>query len=305
MVTALIRTGDELPADPLPGYEVAMTLLTELLAGADTPNAFVPAARHTGACRVCGQVTTLTFEHVPPRAAGNDQRARASLSLTMLTSDAPLVFPRAGWTPSQRGVGGYVLCEPCNNLVGTLYVPEYAGFATTLRARVNAAFTTAGHASGGLDLDLTGWALGDIARAGLVTVMDVAIHDRLLQRHPELTEVVRSPGTALPSTLRLGLTVVLGTRARLSSPMGLVDPDGCVVFSEAALAPFSWTLSFLEPGLRALPHSADVSGWLRHGADQRPAHTLLQLPVGAVVSAIPGDYRPAPDIEADLAGAPS
>lgn len=303
MATALIRSGDELPEVPPPGYHVAMTLLTELLTGADTPNAFVPANRHTGPCRVCGQVTALTFEHIPPHAAGNDQRARAALSLTMLTSEAPLVFPRAGWTPSQRGVGGYVLCQPCNNLIGTRYVPEYAGFATTLRAQVNAAFTAAaGHASGGLDLDLTGWALGDVARAGLVTVMDVAIHDQLLQRHPDLTEVVRRPGTPLPPTLRLGLTVVLGTRARLSSPMCLADPDGCVVFSEAALAPFSWTLSFLEPGLRALPHTADVSDWLRHAANQRPDHARVQLPVGAVVSAIPGDYRPAPDIQADLAG---
>ena len=239
MVQLLMRTGDVMPTDPPAGYDVAMTLLSELLAGVDTLNAFVPADRHTGPCRLCGQVATLTFEHIPPHAAGNDQPARGILSLPMLTSDAPLVFPRSGWTPSQRGVGGYVLCDPCNNMVGTRYVPEYAAFATALRAQVNAAFTAAGHASGGLDLDLSGWALGNIARAGLVTVMDVAIHGRLLQRHPELTDVVWRPGTALPPTLQLGLTVVLGTRARLSSPICLADPDGCVVFAEAALAPFS------------------------------------------------------------------
>ena len=79
---------------------------------------------------------------------------------------------------------------------------------------MNSAFAAFGHAVGGLDLDLAGWALGDVARAGLVTVMDVAVHDRLLRRYPELTNVVRQPGTALASTLRLGLTLVLGTRAR-------------------------------------------------------------------------------------------
>lgn len=149
-------------------------------------------------------------------------------------------------------------------------------------------------------MDLAGWALGDVARAGLVTVMDVAIHDRLLRRYPELIDVVRQPGTPLPSTLRLGLTVVLGTRARVSAPVCQTNPDGCVLFSEVALAPFSWTLSFLEPGLRSLAHTADVSGWLGHGRDHRPAHAQLELPVGAVVSPIPGDYRPAALIEADL-----
>jgi len=299
-IQLLMRTGDQLPRVAPPGYMVATELLAELLEGVATPFSFVPSVRHTGLCRVCGVSARLTFEHIPPRSAGNDRPARSSPSLPVLMSDQPLQLPDGGWTPAQRGVGGYVLCGPCNSLLGTRYIPEYGKLAAALRRQVDDAFAALGHAVGRLDLDLAGWALGDVARAGLVTVMEVAVHDRLLRRYPELINVVRQPGTPLPSTLRLGLTVVLGTRARLSAPVCQADPVGCVLFSEAALAPFSRTLSFLEPGLRPLPHTADVSGWLGHGRDHRPAHAQLELPVGAVVSPIPGDYRPASLIEADL-----
>ncbi|SFP85465.1 hypothetical protein SAMN05660464_4465 [Geodermatophilus dictyosporus] len=299
-IQLLVRVGDNLPRVTPPGYAVATDLLAELLDGIDRPHAFAPPDRHTGLCRICGATATLTFEHIPPSSAGNDRRARSSPGLPLLTSDQPLNFPKTGWTPAQRGVGGYVLCKPCNEFVGQRYILEYGQLAAALRKQVDGAFAALGHAVGGLDLDLAGWALGDVARAGLVTVMDVAVHDRLLRRYPELTNVVRQPGTPLPSTLRLGLTVVLGTRARLSSPVCQADPDGCVVFSEAALAPFSWTLSFLEPGLRSLPHTADVSEWLHHGQNHRPIHAQLKLPVGAVVSPTPGDYRPASLIEANL-----
>lgn len=192
-IQLLMRMGDHLPRATPPGYTVATDLLAELLDGVETPHAFVPPIRHTGLCRVCGATAALTFEHVPPRSAGNDRRARRSPSLPVLTSDQPLAFPETGWTPAQRGVGGYVLCEPCNSLIGARYIPEYGKLAAALTERVDGAFAALGHAVGRLDLDLTGWALGDVARAGLVTVMDVAVHDRLLRRYPELTNVVRQP----------------------------------------------------------------------------------------------------------------
>ncbi|WP_409332605.1 hypothetical protein [Trujillonella humicola] len=299
-IQMLVRVGDNLPPVLPTDYTVAVGLLAELLEGIDRPQAFVPPGRHVGFCRICGTTATLTFEHIPPGSAGNNRRARSSPSLPLLISDEPLKFPKTGWISAQRGVGGYVLCKPCNEFVGQHYVPEYGRLAVALRQQVNAAFVALGRAVGGLELDLGGWALGDVARAGLVTLMDVAVHDRLLLRYPELINVVQQPGTPLPSTLRLGLTVVLGARARLSGPVCRVDRDGCIVFSEAALAPFSWTLSFLEPGLRSLPQTADVSGWLHHGRNHRPMHARLELPVGAVVSPTPGDYRPASQIAADL-----
>ncbi len=201
-IQLLMRTGDHLPRVAPPGYTVATDLLAALLDGIDTPYAFVPSVRHTGLCRVCGATATLTFEHIPPRSAGNDRRARSSPSLPLLTSNQPLQFPDAGWTSPQRGVGGYVLCKPCNNLLGTRYIPEYGKLAVALREQVDDAFAALGHAVGRLDLDLAGWALGDVARAGLVTVMDVAVHDRLLRHYPELTNVVRQPGNPAPRCRR-------------------------------------------------------------------------------------------------------
>jgi len=295
-----MRAGDVLPDTPPPGYDRAMGLLADLLEGIDSPNAFVPSSKHTGLCRVCGDFRALTFEHIPPRAAGNSRPARAFWSLQMATSDEPLAFPTRGWKPSQRGVGGYVLCAVCNNLVGTRYVPEYVHFANTLTDRVCVLLESSGHLPGILELQLGDWALGDVARAGLVTLMDVAVHDRLLARHPDLTAVVQHPGTPLPPSLRLGLTLVLGSQARLSAPICTTNPEGCVAFSEAALAPFAWTLGFIEDGLGPLDRTSDVSDWLLYGQAERPAEATLELPIGFLASPNPGDYRPAPEIEADM-----
>src|SRR4051812_4072419 len=49
-----------------------------------------------GPCRICGVTTQLTFEHVPPRSAGNNQPRRAVDLATDLRS-APGVMPRSGW----------------------------------------------------------------------------------------------------------------------------------------------------------------------------------------------------------------
>jgi hypothetical protein len=105
-----------------------------LLIGIDTPHAFVPPDRHTGLCRICGATATLTFEHIPP-ARPATIGARSSPSLPLLTSEKPLDFPKTGWTPAQRGVGGYVLCKPCNEFVGHRYIPEYSQLATACARR--------------------------------------------------------------------------------------------------------------------------------------------------------------------------
>jgi hypothetical protein len=297
----LMHPDEEASLRPPEGYSAALDLLRDLLDGLRTPNAFVPAERHVGHCRICRSIEPLTFEHIPPRCAGNDKRARAIPMWDVVTAGDPLAFPTAGWVPSQRGVGGYVLCEGCNRTVGRKYVPEYRDFASELLQGLVDHATSAGHLPGTLDLALGGWALGDIARAGLVTQLDVAIHDRLLSLYPGLTDTVMVPGTPLPKGLRLGLTVVLGTRARLSAPICSATDERAVVFSEAALEPFAWTLSFLEGRLRPLDRTADVSHWLSHGHQQRSVGESLAVPVGGVAAPTPGDYRPKPLIEADLA----
>lgn len=75
------------------------------------------------ACRICGKVTKLSFEHVPPKGVGNTERVE------MLGIEAWLRREDEGaevrGTISQRGSGAYALCCDCNSRAGELYVPEF------------------------------------------------------------------------------------------------------------------------------------------------------------------------------------
>ncbi|MCF6509820.1 hypothetical protein E9549_20860 [Blastococcus sp. MG754426] len=298
--TIMRRSDDPLPVVAPTGLAVARDLLGDLLAGLDDPHAFLPLERHVGRCRVCGDTRELTFEHVPPASAGNTRRARGTSSWTAATSPDPLAFPSSGWVSSQRGVGGYVFCGPCNHTLGRRVVPAYGELARTVTDALAGQAQQVGHLPGTIDLQLGGWPLGAVARAGLAAVMAVGVHDRLLRRHPELSDLLLGHLGRLPRGLRLGLTVVVGGRARMSAPVCSASPAGCTVFAEAALQPFAWTLSFEVPPLRPLSRSADVSHWLQHDCDAVVAEESLAAPVGFLDSPLPGDFRPASDIKADM-----
>lgn len=89
-------------------------------------------AKDFGVCRICGAHGPLTFEHVPPKAAGNEPLARG-LDIQQYFSEL-----RAGRRPVledmraqklPRGSGGYYLCKYCNNYTGGKYGTDYAGWA--------------------------------------------------------------------------------------------------------------------------------------------------------------------------------
>ena len=304
MFTVMRRPDEPLPAAPVPGLDVAVELLEELLAGVGDPSAIMPTKRHVGLCRICGIEEDMTFEHVPPAAAGNDRRARAASSWAAATSSTPLKFPANGWVSVQRGVGGYVFCGPCNHALGRRVVPAYARLAETMTDALIRHAQQAGHLPGTIDLSLPDWPLDIVARAGLAAVMAVNAHDRLLRRHPQLTDLVLHGTGTLPAGLRLGLTLVVGPRARISAPVCSASPAGCSVFAEAAMQPFAWTLSFAVPPLSSLQRSADVSHWLRDKRAAQGAPRSIAVPVGFLDSPLPGDYRPASDIEEAMSPTP-
>lgn len=282
---------------------LAMQLQLDLLGASgasdaiDSRNAFLPLKKHHGLCRACGAHSDLSFEHMPPAASGNNTRARGANSLSILTSADPGAFPRSGWFPSQKGMGAYVLCKPCNEFFGRKYVNAYIAFAEGIGLEaINVIRQRGGSIPGTVEVDLQGWELGDIAREGLVQLLDLAVHDRLIRRFPALSSVVLTGNGELPSELRLGLTLILNTaQGRVCSPMLSVTDAGeptesVTLFSEVAMAPFAWTLSFTGDGRQPLTRTADVSHWLQLGPSETASAMRLELPVGTIASAIPGDY---------------
>lgn len=83
-----------------------------------------------GQCCICGaEDVALSFEHVPPRAAYNDQRVfEASIQGLMEGNWDGRSRPAQG-RYVQGGSGKYTLCEPCNNATGSLYGRAYVAWA--------------------------------------------------------------------------------------------------------------------------------------------------------------------------------
>lgn len=87
-----------------------------------------------GVCHVCGETKHLTFEHIPPQSSGNTAPVKQYTAAAMLDHPAAFKgdFTGVKYRNSQRGIGGYTLCEDCNSYLGRNYVPVFSMFYTEL-----------------------------------------------------------------------------------------------------------------------------------------------------------------------------
>lgn len=82
-----------------------------------------------GRCHICGEIEKLTFEHIPPKASGNDKPVKIVTGEQVITSDRnPWDIDGVQYTPQQRGMGKPVLCEHCNNITGCWYADAFKSF---------------------------------------------------------------------------------------------------------------------------------------------------------------------------------
>lgn len=80
-------------------------------------------------CRICGEIKRLTFEHIPPKASGNNKPAKIVTGEQVITSDRnPWDINGLRYTLQQRGMGKPVLCECCNNITGSWYADAFKSF---------------------------------------------------------------------------------------------------------------------------------------------------------------------------------
>lgn len=89
-----------------------------------------------GICHICGEKKKLTFEHLPPKKANNSNRTRVimgdELTQHIAGNEKPWDLSKRKYKELQQGMGGYTLCEECNNKTGKYYGAEYIKFASTI-----------------------------------------------------------------------------------------------------------------------------------------------------------------------------
>lgn len=79
-----------------------------------------------GNCALCGEFKKLSFEHVPPAAAFNNSPIFIQ-GHEHLTDETSYFYGKK--MKSNKGFGGYTLCESCNNHTGDWYARDFVTFA--------------------------------------------------------------------------------------------------------------------------------------------------------------------------------
>lgn len=87
-----------------------------------------------GTCALCGKISELTYEHIPPRNAFNAKPSKSYSGDKILFDSERLPWEVDGlkYTSNQRGAGRYFLCRECNNNTGSWYANTYNEIASVI-----------------------------------------------------------------------------------------------------------------------------------------------------------------------------
>lgn len=241
-----------------------------------------------GHCHLCGKHGKLSFEHVPPESAFNDRK--------VVTPDAKKVFKlhnldelsNLSGKQSQRGAGGYTLCEQCNNLTGHWYGTNYVawvyqGADYLLRA------------NGPMQLAYP-YHLLPLRVIKQISCMFFSVNStQFREAHPQLEKfVLNKEAKYLPSGIKIYAGYNQSDRSRsagVTGSMQLDDLSGTThtrIYSEISFPPFSYILSFESPPPEH--EMLDISFFGNYGYDE---FATLQLPIPtlSVYTPFPGDFR--------------
>lgn len=287
-------TARNLPPGAAELMDRAHAHVAEIQGPAPSGGYVVPRRGSVGQCHVCGQRGPLTFEHLPPRSAGNSKPRRAVDVETSLAQ--PLgEFPARGWVSMQRGVGLYGTCARCNNFSGSAYVPAYLDFTS---AAVIGLEKWARHADSAgqtgapetLRMSMQRIRPGAVVRQVLFMLLAASGSEGLGTRYPVLREIVLNKTTApLPSEMALRLTLLATERSRVqpvASEVNFAESHERALV-EVAFTPFAWLLEIGDPSGR---QAVDVSSWTEIPPEEE-RQLELTTTVGSIVTAIGGDYR--------------
>ncbi len=246
-----------------------------------------------GHCRLCGVYGPLTYEHIPPRAAGNFTRRRFVNVLQWAQHADLAVFPRSGWTPQQRGEGAHLLCAGCNHVLShKSYVAAYVHAAAVFMRHLHdrAAPKRSDRFFGPVEVQVAGIDIGRVARQVIAMMLCLSGSPALGSTYPQLREfVLNGEPCPLPDGFRLEWGLTSGTRCRVMLPVATTLSDGSAWAQiEFAFAPFVWVLRYGSD--RPVHPLGDVSSWTTHPVGKTTS-IRVKTSVVPTVSPFPGDYR--------------
>lgn len=253
-------------------------------------------ANPVGTCAVCGEVRSLSFEHIPPKIAGNVPYGRELDISYYLKNDVgkPLSVMRGRNMP--KGSGRNVLCERCNNQTGADYAEAYGDWAFQgLELRQALGDTNS--------LSLPFRILPSRVFKQILTMLAATSGPGLFEANQILRNLVLDPHARnMPESIRLYCYMVHrdSQYSRSSGVFGMWTGSEGHTMVEFAYQPFGYilTLDGKPPPDRAL---FDITFFSHHGFNEyRELH--LPIPVRPVETYFPADFRTKKEWEAVTGG---
>jgi hypothetical protein len=238
-----------------------------------------------GLCHLCGSNGALSFEHVPPEAAFNDQRVLESDIHKLLGGDLIKELQKPTGKFNQRGAGKYTLCERCNSSTGGWYGRAYVEFVKQVYFLCH---TVPPDVVVTIECSIQPL---DVLKQILVMFCS-ASPPSFAQKHPRLVRYLLNPESRDADDQRVFLSLYdlhNSKAARQSGLTGRIDGSGqSNVFSEISFPPFNLVISVSggtpDPKLFEITNFKDFA--------HRERRTVrLQLHNLAVNSYFPADYR--------------
>ncbi|HLG55258.1 MAG TPA: hypothetical protein VI485_07995 [Vicinamibacterales bacterium] len=261
-------------------------------------------AKNKGICAICGKGTKLTFEHVPPKAAGNEEDVIVYGIEEWLSRDLESGEMPGGYVQPQ-GTGTISICKSCNEYSGKWYVPEFGKFVHT-GVGLFRQLTTARIEKADASLE---WKAVDFKVKGMraLPVVKQIVASLLAlnapefgQKNPDLVKFVLDHKIqGLPEKYRLYMCLFAGPIARfagLAVELNVVTQQ-TVYMTELAHPPFAYLLTIdSEPS----QPTGEITVWTTRDFDEARDERLV-LTLGFGNTAFPGDYRSKAKVEAERA----
>jgi len=264
--------------------------------------AMLPRKPLKGECRLCGLVSNLTKEHIPPKSGGNKER-QTRLTFDDWLRDRLEENPDAKHIIEQGGIFGYTLCKNCNSLTGKLYGNEYKDWAERAKKIIK------GYGAGMIPkLDSLVGPFGEniafgskqdgavkpgaFVRQILSCMCSLSGSWNLAERHPVIRRIILEQSTEqLPTGMELGMFLYFGPRARIQGPQLQIDTKTKIWrwVEEIAYPPFAFQLMIAsnrkDPGLGLL-----IDNFTTLSPDKQQYFTGI-IEMGFGWNPYPGDYR--------------